>query len=39
MRGSVYIIPEGEARRDYVNTSEASEALRTEGAVSNRLRK
>ena len=35
-RGSVDIIPEGEVRRDYVSTSEA---LRTEGADSNRLRK
>ena len=38
-RGSVYMIPEGEAQRDYVNTSKASEALRTKGAVSNQLRK
>ena len=33
IEGTVYIIPEGEARRDYV-----PEALRTEGAVSNQLR-
>ena len=34
-RGSVDIIPEGKVRRDYVNTFDASEALRTEGVVSN----
>ena len=34
-RGSVDIIPECKVRRDYVNTSEASKDLRTEGAFSN----
>ena len=38
-RGSVDMVPEDEVRRDYVNPSDASEALRTEGADSNRLRK
>ena len=38
-RGSVCIIPEGKARRDYVKTSKASGAHKTDGAVSKRLRK
>ena len=36
--GCVYIIRECEAQKDYVNMSEASEDLKTKGAVSNRLR-
>ena len=38
-RGSVDIVPEGEVCSDYVNPSDASEALRTKGADSNQLRK
>ena len=33
------MLPEGRAQRDYVNPSEASEVLRTEGAISNQVRK